>query len=96
MKVIKGILYSVGALILLAVITVSAWFYFMGSHTKYCPLSHRASDLSVCFVRDKLEGNILIQHGDLDTNWYYLEIRDGNNSEKYNFPEFIYQVGKND
>lgn len=96
MKIIRGIAYSAVGLIVVALVSVNAWYYIMGSHTKYCPWSHRMNDLSVCFVLDETEERALIQHGDLDSNWYYLEIREKETSEEYEFPEFIRKVGEND
>jgi len=52
-------------------------------------------DLSVCVVLDKIEEKILIQHGNLDTNIYYLEIKNRNTSVFYEFPD-VTKIGPGD
>ena len=58
----------------------------MGRTTEYCPWSHRISDTSNCVVLDRADGRVLIEHGDFDTNRYYLEIRSGRSSEEFEVP----------
>ena len=96
MKPFKTFLIATALLVLLPVLSIETCFYISGSHTKYCPLSHRMSDLSVCFILDRLQQRVLIQHGDLDTNWYFLEVRDEEISSKYQFPGNIHIVGEGD
>lgn len=96
MKVIKAILIGLSIIVGIPLVAVFSFFYFNGSHTPYCPLDHRMSDLSACFVKDELAGRILIQHGDLDFNWYYLEVLNDGHSQIYEFPDSIHVVGPDD
>jgi hypothetical protein len=60
--------------------------YLAGTHTRYCPFSHRISDTAACAVLDSRGGRVLIQHADLDTNENYLELRDEGGSRLYQLP----------
>ena len=60
--------------------------YLAGTHTAYCPLSHRLSDTAACAVLDSRDGRVLVQHADLDTNENYLELRDESGSRRYQLP----------
>ncbi|MDH5631752.1 MAG: hypothetical protein OEZ10_02030 [Gammaproteobacteria bacterium] len=81
---------------LLLYVLVGVFSYFISDNTQYCPISHKLNDLSVCHVLDKMENRILLQHGDLDTNWFYLEVIDNGKSYNYKFPKYIKRVGKGD
>jgi len=52
-------------------------------------------DLAVCIVLDKTGEKILIQHGNLDTNIYYLEIKNGDTSAFYECPD-VTKIGIGD
>ncbi len=61
--------------------------YYFGPHTKYCPIGHRMSDSSNCRLLDVGPDMLLLQHGNIDTHDYYLEIIDKGKSRKYQMPE---------
>ncbi len=78
--------------IVLAVVTPAVMFvpgYLAGTHTQFCPLSHKFSDTAVCVVLDARGGQVLIQHADLDTQENYLELRDESGSRLYQLPASI-------
>ncbi len=78
--------------IVLAVVTPAVMFvpgYFAGTHTQFCPLSHKFSDTAVCVVLDARGEQVLIQHADLDTQENYLELRDESGSRLYQLPASI-------
>ena len=83
-------------LVILVIVAVPCTLLILGSllgtHTTYCPLKHKISDTSACVILDKQLNRILIQHADLDTNEYYLEILDNDASERYKMPKTIYQL----
>ncbi|BAJ01688.1 hypothetical protein [Shewanella violacea] len=70
------------------------WLYLSGTNTRYCPLSHILDDLSVCFILDSVDDRVLIQHGELDTNDFYLEIIESGESSKFQFPSSVVNVGR--
>lgn len=82
-----GALATIG---LFGVMTVIGSFVacgvLLGRHTGYCPWSHRLSDTADCMVLDRRDARVLIRHGDLDTNRYYLEIRRGSSSKEFALP----------
>jgi len=47
------------------------------------------SDTAVCVVLDSKDNRILIQHADLDSNEYSLEIIENETSFHYKLPSFI-------
>lgn len=65
-----------------------AFRYFHGTHTEYCPLSHKLSDTADCIVLHKARGRVLIRHADRYRLDYYIEIIDGGRSYKYEIPEY--------
>ena len=60
--------------------------YMAGTHTSYCPLSHRISGTAACAVLDSRDGRVLVQHADRDTHENYLELRDEGGSRLYQLP----------
>jgi len=91
----KILLFLLGPVLALFFVGTS-FGYFMGTHTKYCPWPHMIADMAVCIVLDRTEEKILIQHADLDTNIYYLEVKKRNSSTLYEFPSFIAKIGSGD
>ena len=65
-----------------------AFRYFHGTHTEYCPLSHKLSDTADCIVLHKAWGRVLIRHADRYRLDYYIEIIDGGRSYKFEIPEY--------
>ncbi|ROS05559.1 hypothetical protein EDC56_1095 [Sinobacterium caligoides] len=95
MKFLKYFLWVVIALLLSGIIYLASMSYFSGSHTRYCPLSHRLDDLSRCFVLDRLGDRTLVQHGSLNAGDFYLEVIDDGVSKTFQFPDSINAVGEN-
>jgi hypothetical protein len=73
-------------------IALLACGYITGTHTPYCPWRHKLSDTASCVVLDRKGARILIQHADLDTNEYYLEILNDQQSRTFKMPDFITQL----
>lgn len=94
-RFVKYSLLGFGAAIIFLTIIIFCLSYFLGTHTKYCPLGHKISDTSACVVLDRDVDRILIQHADLDINVYSLEIIEGNKSSFFKFPPFIHQLAPN-
>lgn len=90
MKSIKVAVAALALIAALGMLTIAGacvvFGLVMGHSTEYCPWSHRISDSSSCVVLDRADGRVLIEHGDLDTNRYYLEIRSGRSSEEFEVP----------
>lgn len=68
--------------------------YFSGTHTEYCPFSHKMSDSSQCLILHSKNGRVLIRHSDKYTNEDYFEIIDSGVSRKYDIPEYDGPVAK--
>ncbi len=66
--------------------------YLAGTHTDYCPLSHRISGTAACAVLDSRDGRVLVQHADLDTHENYLELRDESGARLYQLPVSVSAV----
>lgn len=62
--------------------------YFSGSHTDYCPISHKMSDTSQCVMLHVTLDRILVRHSDKYTNEHYFEIIESGISRKYDVPEY--------
>ncbi len=62
--------------------------YFSGSHTDYCPLSHKMSDTSQCVILHVTLDRVLVRHSDKYTNEHYFEIIESGRSHKYDVPEY--------
>ena len=76
----------------LAFLTFLASGYLLGMHTPYCPWSHKLSDTSACMILDREGTRILIQHADLDSNEYYLEILENQRSKTFKLPGSVTQL----
>ena len=63
--------------------------YLAGTHTSYCPLSHRFSGTAACSVLDERDGEVLIQHADPATDERYLELWDESGSRLYALPPSV-------
>ena len=84
------------AALLVAIGIAIVWFGHDRT-TRYCPISHWLSGLGICVVLDRSGDKVLIQHGELDFNVYYFEVRDGGESSFYEFPvELVAQIGPGD
>jgi len=62
--------------------------YLSGSHTEYCPFSHKMSDTSDCVVLHVTQDRVLVRHSDKYTNEDYFEIIERGVSHKYDIPEY--------
>jgi len=62
--------------------------YFSGSHTEYCPWSHKMSDTSECVILHRTGDRVLVRHSDRYTNDHYFEIIESGTSHKYDVPEY--------
>lgn len=62
--------------------------YFSGTHTEYCPFSHKMSDTSQCLILHVTDERVLVRHSDKYTNEHYFEIIDAKGSHKYDVPEY--------
>jgi hypothetical protein len=65
-----------------------AFRFFRGTHTPYCPLSHKFSDTADCIILHVSNGRILIRHRDSFTKESYFEIIDHGRSYKFEIPEY--------
>lgn len=65
-----------------------AFRYLNGTHTEYCPLSHKLSDTSDCIVLQIYHGRVLIRHRDSFTKEAYFEIIDNGLSRKFEIPDY--------
>ncbi len=65
-----------------------AFRFVSGTHTKYCPLSHKLSDSSDCIVLHAANGRVLVRHRDSYTKEAYFEIIDNGRSKKFDIPEY--------
>jgi hypothetical protein len=62
--------------------------YLSGSHTDYCPFSHKMSDTSECVILHVTQDRVLVRHSDKYTNEHYFEIIESGASQKYDVPEY--------
>lgn len=65
-----------------------AFRYLSGTHTEYCPLSHKLSDTSDCIVLQISHGRVLIRHRDSFTKEAYFEIIGNGRSRKFEIPDY--------
>lgn len=65
-----------------------AFRYLSGTHTEYCPLSHKLSDTSDCIVLQIDNGRVLIRHRDSFTKEAYFEIIGNGRSQKFEIPDY--------
>ena len=68
--------------------------FFRGTHTPYCPLSHKFSDTADCVILHVSNGRILIRHRDSYTKESYFEIIDHGRSYKFEIPDYSATVSK--
>ena len=82
-RVALGLLLRATAAVLSVTLLLAGLFVFLerhmeqklhGTHTEYCPPSHRTGQLRSCQVLDRSDGRVLIQHAELDGNRVYWEI----------------------
>ncbi|MEW6146146.1 MAG: hypothetical protein AB1598_14130 [Thermodesulfobacteriota bacterium] len=64
-----------------------AFRYLSGTHTEYCPLSHKLSDTADCIVLHVSRGRVLVRHRDSYTREAYFEIIENGRSQKFDIPE---------
>lgn len=62
--------------------------YFSGSHTEYCPFSHKMSDTSQCLILHITPERVLVRHSDKYSNEDYFEIIEDGKSTRYDVPEY--------
>ncbi|GMW01266.1 MAG: hypothetical protein AMXMBFR84_24030 [Candidatus Hydrogenedentota bacterium] len=60
--------------------------------TDYCPRSHRRLWYPSCCVLDVQGDRIFMQHGDLDGNRYYWEIRSKDDAQYFRLPGDVAQL----
>ncbi len=65
-----------------------AFRYLSGTHTEYCPLSHKLSDTSDCIVLQVSHGRVLVRHRDSFTKEAYFEIIGNGRSRKFEIPDY--------
>lgn len=70
-----------------------AFRYVSGTHTDYCPLSHKLSDTSDCIVLHVSHGRVLVRHRDSFTKDAYFEIIEDGRRERFDIPEFSLKSG---
>jgi hypothetical protein len=81
----KGIVLALSLGVIIA--GLYAFRYVSGTHTEYCPLSHKLSDTSDCVVLHASHGRVLIRHRDSYTREAYFEIIGNGRSQKFDIPE---------
>ena len=69
-----------------------AFRYLSGTHTEYCPLSHKLSDTSDCIVLQIKDGRVLIRHRDSFTKEAYFEIIENGRSQKFEIPDYKLKI----
>ncbi len=70
-----------------------AFRFVSGTHTDYCPLSHKLSDTSDCIVLHVSHGRVLVRHRDSYTKEAYFEIIENGRSQRFDIPEFSLKSG---
>lgn len=80
--------------VILIFIPLMIFRYFSGSHTEYCPFSHKMSDTSQCLILHITPDRVLIRHSDKYTNEDYFEIIEADGSRRYDVPEYDGPVAK--
>ena len=71
-----------------------AFRYVSGTHTDYCPLSHKLSDTADCIVLHVSNGRVLVRHRDSFTKDAYFEIIENSRSERFDIPDYSLKAGK--
>ena len=69
-----------------------AFRYLSGTHTEYCPLSHKLSDTSDCIVLHIKNGRVLLRHRDSFTKEAYFEIIENGRSQKFEIPDYKLKI----
>jgi hypothetical protein len=82
----KGITLAISFGVIIA--GLYAFRYVSGTHTEYCPLSHKLSDTADCIVLHVSRGRVLVRHRDGFTKEAYFEIIENGRSRKFEIPEF--------
>jgi hypothetical protein len=75
------------------ILGLSAFRFVSGTHTEYCPLSHKLSDTSDCIVLHVSHGRVLVRHRDSYTKEAYFEIIENGRSQRFDIPEFSLKSG---
>jgi len=70
-----------------------AFRYVSGTHTGYCPLSHKLSDTSDCIVLHVSRGRVLVRHRDSYTREAYFEIIEDDRRERFDIPDYRLKSG---
>ena len=70
-----------------------AFRFVSGTHTDYCPLSHKLSDTADCIVLHVSHGRVLVRHRDSYTKEAYFEIIENGRSQRFDIPEFSLKSG---
>ncbi|HSC33931.1 MAG TPA: hypothetical protein VLG45_01550 [Thermodesulfobacteriota bacterium] len=70
-----------------------AFRFVSGTHTDYCPLSHKLSDTADCIVLHVSHGRVLIRHRDSYTREAYFEIIGNGRSERFDIPDYTLKAG---
>ncbi|MCI0480979.1 MAG: hypothetical protein L0213_05270 [Candidatus Dadabacteria bacterium] len=70
-----------------------AFRFVSGTHTEYCPLSHKLSDTADCIVLHISQGRVLIRHRDSYTKEAYFEIIGNGRSERFDIPDYSLKGG---
>lgn len=70
-----------------------AFRYVSGTHTDYCPLSHKLSDTADCTVLHVTRGRVLVRHRDSYTKEAYFEIIENGRSERFDIPDYTLKAG---
>ena len=65
-----------------------AFRFLSGTHTEYCPLSHKLSDTADCIILHVSNGRVLIRHRDSFTKDAYFEISENGRSDRFDIPEY--------
>jgi hypothetical protein len=70
-----------------------AFRYVSGTHTEYCPLSHKLSDTADCIVLHVSRGRVLVRHRDSYTREAYFEIIEDGHRERFDIPDYSLKSG---
>ncbi len=70
-----------------------AFRFVSGTHTDYCPLSHKLSDTADCIVLHVSHGRVLVRHRDSFTKDAYFEIIGNGRSERFDIPDYSLKSG---
>lgn len=70
-----------------------AFRFVSGTHTEYCPLSHKLSDTADCIVLHVSHGRVLVRHRDSYTREAYFEIIGNGRSQKFDIPDYSLKSG---